>query len=255
MSTLALPLNQQWYGCNPGLGIAPGPNGPSPVGLVTDAAQAANGIASASALSAADELTFATAAGPIGAVIGGLVALGFGLANVFSGCGQTCVQASNYANAAEEKLNALLNQWNSAPIHTPAMQAIYLTIVVGVFNALCQACGDGSSAGQRCINERLIQGAPAPWCPTVTGCDWVTTYYLPVANATDIVAPVQSSLPPATINPNPNPSPAPPASTGAPVTSPSVASAPAPAIMDNSLTYVVAAVVVLAFLKYRKEHR
>lgn len=246
MSTLALPLSQQWYGCNPvGGPVVVGPNGPSPVGLVTDAAQAANGIATAASLSVEDALTFSTAAGPIGAAIGGLVALGFGLANVFSGCGITCTQATTYANAAEEKLNALLAQWNAAPVHTASMQKIYLTIVVGVFNALCTACGQPSlgDAGQRCINERLIAGAPAPWCPTSTGCDWVTTYYLPVANASDIQPDHTAQLPPQTIQTDPT------ASTPGATSN---QTAPPVQTQDNSAVYIVAAIALLAFVKYRR---
>jgi hypothetical protein len=240
--TSALTAPEQWYGCNPAAGPyrSVGPNGPSPVGLVTDAAQAA--VAISSSLSISTSVGVGAAAGPIGAAIGALVALGFGLANVFSGCGETCTQATTYANAAEEKLNQMLAQWNGSRVHTRSMQKIYLTIVVGVFNALCGACGQSSlgSAGQRCISERLVLGGSAPWCPTGTGCDWVTAYYIPVANATDIIP--DQSAPSSTVSnlqldPTTN------------AVGPQPSAAPA---RDNSATYIVAGIALAAFIKYRK---
>lgn len=252
--TSTLTAAEQWYGCNPVGGPVPaGPSGPSPVGLVTDAAQAASAISAS--ISISESVSVAAAAGPIGAAVGALVALGFGLANVFSGCGQTCIAATQDANAAEEKLNAMLAQWNAAPTHTRSMQKIYLTICVGVFNALCQACGQPSlgDAGQRCISERLILGGTAPWCPTGTGCDWVTAYYLPVANATDIVPDETASTPQPVLNTDYTQ----PVQTISPTTTASGAGAtangPVASAPDNSATYIVAAIAFFAFIKYRRQ--
>lgn len=238
MSSATLPV---WNGCNdPSVVFATGPDGAATArSIMSGAAQAASGITSIVTLGA-------TATG-IGAAIGGLVALGFAISNIFSGCGDTCTMATTYANAAEDKLNQIIDTWNNAPSPKPrSMQLAALTIVVGTFTALCKACGSGSlgDAGKRCIDERLIQGAPAPWCPTSTGCDWVTTYYLPIRNATDIVDDSQAvnNPPPGVIQPNYTQ-----AMLGA-ATQPSQATIPT----DNIAFYIVGALVLAALIKYRQ---
>lgn len=235
-----------WNGCNdPSVVFATGSDGSGTArSIISDSAQAASGIIGA--MTAASTFSLATG---IGAAAIGLTALGFAIANIFSGCGETCTAATTYANAAEDKLNQILTAWDSVTPHPRSMQVAALTIIVGTFTALCKACGQSSlgSAGQRCISERLVAGAPAPWCPTNTGCDWVTTYYLPIANATDIVPdeqvnnvtpPIVNVAPPTVTQPGNQPS----------TNQPSTVSS----TKDNSATYIVAAVVLLALIKFKR---
>lgn len=103
---------------------------------------------------------------------------------LFSGCGATCVLASDYANSAESLLNQIKSAYFAAPSpRTVSFQNYALQAVAQVFNwlgTMC-SCPNLGTAGQRCISERLVQGGSAPWCPTGTGCDWITTYYVPIA--------------------------------------------------------------------------
>lgn len=111
------------------------------------------------------------------------------IASLFRGCGATCTQATEYANQAEVALTRLRDEYFAQPVHWASTQRATLGYMDQVFASLEQACGNPAlgAAGQRCISERLIRGAPAPWCPTGTGCDWITALRDPVANDTAVV--------------------------------------------------------------------
>ncbi len=139
--------------------------------------------------------------GPIGAAAMALIAVGSLVASMFKGCGQTCVVASQDA----DKFGALAQQnmqaYFSAPAPRPmSLQSAALNNFDTLMAALRQACSDPAlgAAGQRCISERLVKGGTAPWCPTKTGCDWITTMRDPIAN--DPTVPDPS---PAVSSPNP----------------------------------------------------
>lgn len=127
-------------------------------------------------------------AGPIAA---GIAVLGVALANVFSGCGDTCEEATQYANQAETILAQNLQTYMSAPVHYRSLQAGALNNATVAMQALQQACSNPAlgAAGQRCISERLVKGGSAPWCtlPGGVGCDWITAYYDPIANDPNVV--------------------------------------------------------------------
>jgi hypothetical protein len=104
------------------------------------------------------------------------------LTRLINGCGDTCIQATNIVNEAEPRLRALRDEYLNAPVRTVQMQTAVLEYMDEVFTWIQDACGQvGGAAGQRCISERLVKGGSAPWCPTRTGCDWITTLRDPVA--------------------------------------------------------------------------
>ncbi len=136
-------------------------------------------------------VAFGALGGPIGAAAAGLVAVGSLIANMFNGCGQTCVVASQdadkFGNLAQQNFKAYMN----SPVHYASLQAAALNNFDTLMAALNQACSDPAlgAAGRRCISERLVKGGTAPWCPNPghTGCDWITTLRDPIANDPNVV--------------------------------------------------------------------
>lgn len=149
-------------------------------------------------------------AGPIGAAIAGVVAVGALLEQIFKGCGQTCVEASDIANQVEAALKTNLTTYMSAPVHYASLQSAALNNFNTAWAALTQACGNPqlASAGQNCISERQ-QGAcsykttPGGWQQNSTGwtyvypgangsgstCwNWFVGYHDPIANDPTVVA-------------------------------------------------------------------
>jgi hypothetical protein len=124
-------------------------------------------------------------AGPVGAIAAGLTQVAFLIAGAFRGCGQTCVQATAISDKVEAYLKQNLSTYLSAPVHYQTLQAAALQNVDNAMASMRAACGDPSlgAAGQRCISERLVRGAPAPWCPKPggVGCDWLVLYRDPIA--------------------------------------------------------------------------
>jgi len=141
-------------------------------------------------------------AGPIAAAIAGI---GIALANVFSGCGQTCVEASNLANQAEPILQQNLDTYMSAPVHYASLQAAALNNFQLTWNALQAACSNPQlgSAGQACISDRQAGGchyqtSPGGWVNGVyvnpgaqgsgdTCWNWFVGYHDPIANDPTVV--------------------------------------------------------------------
>lgn len=129
-------------------------------------------------------------AGPVGAAIAGVIAVGSLIATMFfNGCGETCVRASQDADKYGALAQKNLQAYMSSPVHYASLQAAALNNFDTLLNALQTACSDPAlgAAGQRCISERLVKGNPAPWCPTKTGCDWITTMRDPIANDPNVV--------------------------------------------------------------------
>lgn len=134
---------------------------------------------------------FVAAAAGIASLVGAAFAL-------FSGCGQTCVQASDYANQAENILNQIKSTYfGTQTPRAQSFQTATLQSIQQIFNWLQQVCSQPNlgSAGQRCISERLVQGGSAPWCPDPggVGCDWITNYYVPIATDPNVVPDSQLS--------------------------------------------------------------
>lgn len=110
---------------------------------------------------------------------------------MFAGCGQSCVVTSQMANQAQAGLEQLKSSYFALPVHYASAQAGTLAYMDQIFAWLRQACGNPQmgSAGVNCIQERLVRGAPAPWCPNPghVGCDWITAYRDAVANDPAVV--------------------------------------------------------------------
>jgi len=167
---------------NPGLGDTQSAQIASTVGVALAKVAPATGPAA----------PFVAAAAGIAELVGAAEVL-------FSGCGQTCIQSSQYANQAENILNSIKSQYFATP--TPRAQSFQqstLTQIQQIFTWLQQMCSNPAlgAAGQRCISERLVQGGTAPWCPNPgnTGCDWITNYYQPIANDPNVLPDAQLGI-------------------------------------------------------------
>jgi hypothetical protein len=99
-------------------------------------------------------------AGPIAAAIAGI---GVAIANLFGGCGQTCVQATKIANEVGDALTQNLEHYMSAPVHYRSLQAAALNNFDTAWHALTVACSDPNlqDAGRRCISDR--QSGACTW--------------------------------------------------------------------------------------------
>ena len=164
-------------------------NSPSMAGSVASLVTAGAGVTTGilgtlSALAAGTSV-----AGPIGLAITGLVGIGVILMKIFSGCGQTCMEASNYANQVESTaLKPNLEAYLAAPVHYASLQAAALNNFQTAWNALEQACGSGAlastKAGQSCISDRdqgscAYKTSPGGWQQDASG-NW--SYVYPGAN-------------------------------------------------------------------------
>lgn len=106
------------------------------------------------------------------------------LAPMFSGCGATCVKATQIVDQIEPKLKEIRDAYLGSGARTAKMQASALQVVDALLSDVQAGCSDPAlgEAGRKCISERLVHGGNAPWCPTGSGCDWITLYRDPIAN-------------------------------------------------------------------------
>ena len=124
--------------------------------------------------------TFGALGGPVTAAVAGIVAIGVALANLFSGCGQTCVEATSLANQAGALIDQAFYAYMGSPVHYASMQAAYLNLFDGTWNALVKACSNPQlgAAGQRCISDRqqgscAYKTSPGGWQQTGSGWAYV----------------------------------------------------------------------------------
>jgi hypothetical protein len=129
----------------------------------------------------------------IGAALMGAVTLvQYLVAN--SGCGQTCIETSQWANQAAAALQQVLDGYFALPApRTKAQQAVALAAFDGIWHQLQQACGQPGTgnAGVRCISDRQRGActwkqayAPVyPGEPNIGECwNWFNGYRDPIAN-------------------------------------------------------------------------
>lgn len=92
----------------------------------------------------------------VGTAIAALVGVGIAVANLFKGCGQTCIAATNIANQADAILARNVDAYTSSSIRYVSMQQAALNTFDTTWAALQAACGNPSlqAAGQRCITDR-----------------------------------------------------------------------------------------------------
>lgn len=180
------------------------------VGALDPQSQQIGQIAAAGVSTAASTLVALSAiTGPVGIAIAGLASIGLMIANAFSGCGQTCVEATNIANQVGALFDQMLNTYMSAPIHYKSMQTAYLQQWDAGWNALQAACSNPQlgAAGQRCISDRArgsckwhtspggwqqqngtwVYVAPGPDGSGSTCWDWFVGSRDPVANDPTVV--------------------------------------------------------------------
>lgn len=141
-----------------------GDGGSSGMGQVTT--QTAESLAATGAsTTVAILVALGTIGGPAGAAIAGVIAVGLAIANMFKGCGQTCVAASNYANQVESQLlQPNLQAYLSSPVRTVSMQQAAINNYNTAIASLEQACGQAqlAQAGQNCIDER-VEASSCQW--------------------------------------------------------------------------------------------
>lgn len=132
---------------------------------------------------------FTGPAAPFVAAAGAVASMVSQVAAMFQGCGQTCVETSDAANQAGAIATQIRDNYLAEPVHYASLQQIAVDGIQKIFAQLQQVCSNPAmgAAGQRCISERLVKGGTAPWCPTSTGCDWITVILDPVLNDPDVV--------------------------------------------------------------------
>jgi hypothetical protein len=166
--------------------------------------------AASSAAAATGVLIGALAAIPIaGPIAAAIAAIGVLLAQVFSGCGQTCVEATDYANETEPLLQQNLSTYLAAPVHYQSMQQAALNNFNLAWDSLVQACGQPqlSTAGTNCVQDRqngscAYKTSPGGWqqnngawtyvYPGANGSgstcwNWFVGYHDPIANDPTVV--------------------------------------------------------------------
>jgi len=123
--------------------------------------------------------------GPIGGAIAAAIgAFGTLITQVFSGCGQTCVQASNLANQAGSILGQAFNTYMAAPVHTASAQQAFLQLFNQTWAQLEQACGNPAlgQAGMKCISDRergacTWTASPGGWNQDPATGAWTYTFW------------------------------------------------------------------------------
>lgn len=179
-------------------------------GLGLDAQTQSIASAASSALSLTGVLLASSLAIPIlGPIAAGIAALGITLANVFSGCGQSCVEATSIVNQAEPLLQQNVGLYLSSPTRTVSMQAAALNNFDATWAALVRACQQvGGQGGAGCISGRDRNGCDYKTSPPIgwtkvngawqyqgggpngsgTSCwNWFVGYRDPIANDPGVV--------------------------------------------------------------------
>lgn len=120
-------------------------------------------------------------AGPFIAIAGAVTEL-LASIGIGAGCGNTCIQASDYANQAETLLQQNLAAYMALPTPRPASaQQAAMQNFTNIWNGLVTACaGISGAAGQNCIGDR--QEGACHYQVNGQCWNWYTGYYLPIAN-------------------------------------------------------------------------
>lgn len=147
-------------------------------------------------LAAATGLSASLAIPIVGAAFAGVL---LGIEAILnSGCGQTCVVTSQWANQAAAQLDRMIKAYFSVPVPRPqSLQQGCMNLFQQVWAQLVANCSQPNlgTAGQNCISDRQ-DGAckwkaspPAyPGEPAAGQCwNWWNGYYWPIANDPDVV--------------------------------------------------------------------
>jgi hypothetical protein len=140
----------------------------------------------AASATAAGTTTWATAAIPfVGPIIAGVT---IALTMLFNRKGpRQKVATTQIVNQVEPHLQDNLAGYMAGP-RTRTSQYQALENFKAGWQWVVDHCGipEMGEPGRRCIAER-DRGGSAPWCPTVTGCDWWALYYDPIANDPNVL--------------------------------------------------------------------
>jgi hypothetical protein len=139
----------------------------------------------------------------IGAALTGVIT------KMLAGCGQSCIDASNYVNEAEQYFVQNVAAYTSSPVRTQSMQTQALANFDTAYAALVAKCQQiGGQGGVNCIKDRQSgackwKASPWTWAQTSGGgyaytpagaagsgsqCwNWVYGYRDPIANDPDVV--------------------------------------------------------------------
>lgn len=153
----------------------------------TIAATAAQGAAVTGSILAS--LTPALAmAGPIGAAVAGLTAVGLAISNLFSGCGQTCIAATQIDNQVEPILLQNLQHYMAASPRYRSIQQAALNNFDTMWAAYVKAEQSVPTQGAISIQERGPSGCHEEWKAPDGSCwNWYTGYRNPIANDPTVV--------------------------------------------------------------------
>jgi hypothetical protein len=164
------------------------------------------GAGIATAIAAGASLTIPIIGAALGAVMLGIQAI------LNSGCGQTCIETSDWANQAEALLKQNISEYFSIPAPRPqSAQTAAVQNGNAIINYLTQQCSNSQlgTAGQNCIADR--QAGACKWRQTEDSpllaypgepqpgqCwNWVNGYIDPIAHDPNVVpdATYAASLP------------------------------------------------------------
>lgn len=104
-----------------------------------------------------------------------------------SGCGQTCIVTSQWANQAADALKQNLDAYFAMPVPRPkSAQTLALQTFDQIWAKLAEMCGDPQwgDAGKRCISDR--QRGACKWQDAGQCWNWFIGYRDPIANDTQV---------------------------------------------------------------------
>ncbi len=126
---------------------------------------------------------FTGPAAPFVAAAGAAAALVSQVAQLFSGCGVTCTEATSIVNQAEPYFEQNVQNYLSNPNRTTCDQQTALAAFDQMWAVIVKNCGNPAlqAAGQRCISDR--QRGACVWKTSSGACfNWFNGYRDPIAN-------------------------------------------------------------------------
>lgn len=108
-----------------------------------------------------------------------LVGVGIAIANLFKGCGNSCVQATSIVTQAQSILAQMLDTYVNTPVRYASVNAQALALFDSTWQSVLTACGNPQlgAAGQHCITDRqrgacTWKASPGGWNPDGTYTSW-----------------------------------------------------------------------------------
>ena len=105
--------------------------------------------------------------------------VGIAIANLFKGCGNSCVQATSIVTQAQSILAQMLDTYVNTPVRYASVNAQALALFDSTWQSVLTACGNPQlgAAGQHCITDRqrgacTWKASPGGWNPDGTYTSW-----------------------------------------------------------------------------------